>query len=139
MADPVIPAPGDAETLQWSIGRVEMMAGCCRLNAEKFGVKLLKGHGYPDEVMRDAQDALALETVLAESRRLAGELEQANERTRQAMLREAGWMQQFHDQKELAERLAGEVERLRIERDSARELDEARADVSRLREQVREA
>jgi hypothetical protein len=49
----------------WALARVRRMAETARTNAGVYGAKLLKGHGYPDEVMRDAQDALALEEILA--------------------------------------------------------------------------
>jgi hypothetical protein len=48
----------------WALARVRRMAETARTNAGVYGAKLLKGHGYPDEVMRDAQDAIALEEVL---------------------------------------------------------------------------
>lgn len=56
---------GTSEHLPWAVERVSEMAAAARINAGLHGVKLLRGHGYPNEVMRDAQDALALETVLA--------------------------------------------------------------------------
>lgn len=31
----------------------------------QFGPRLLKGFGYPNEVMSDAQDALAIQIILA--------------------------------------------------------------------------
>jgi hypothetical protein len=51
--------------LQWAFERVLKMQQMAEANAGVYGAKLLKGHGYPDEVMRDAQDALALRLVLA--------------------------------------------------------------------------
>lgn len=59
------PAPQERpEDFAWALERVTRMAACFLINAEKFGPKLLKGHGYPDEVMRDAQDYRALKIVL---------------------------------------------------------------------------
>jgi hypothetical protein len=60
-------ATAQAETphKEWAVERIKDMAENARINASRLGVKLLRGHGYPNEVMHDAQDALALETVLA--------------------------------------------------------------------------
>jgi hypothetical protein len=43
-------------------------------NAGYLGVRLLKGHGFPDEVMCDAQDALAIRIVLDHVRDLEARL-----------------------------------------------------------------
>jgi NTP pyrophosphatase (non-canonical NTP hydrolase) len=63
----------------WALARVRRMAEAARTSAGVYGAKLLKGHGYPDEVMRDAQDALALEEILA---RLAPPVEICSEECR---------------------------------------------------------
>lgn len=54
----------DHNDFAWALERVQSMADVARRNAGVYGVRLLKGHGYPDDVMRDAQDALAIEIVL---------------------------------------------------------------------------
>jgi hypothetical protein len=61
-----VPVPEGArlDDQQWALARVQRMASNARINAGRFGLKLLKGHGYPDEVMSEAQDAIALDTVL---------------------------------------------------------------------------
>lgn len=61
------------ETLVWAVERLQRKAEIDRHNAGLHGVKLLRGHGYPDSVMHDAQDALAIETVLAALSTPAGE------------------------------------------------------------------
>lgn len=61
--------PDRADDEWWAIERVRDMATNARTDAERLGPKLLRGFGYPNEVMHDAQDALALEIVL----RLVGE------------------------------------------------------------------
>lgn len=60
-------AAGERETpadYEWAVERVRKMHDSASTNAALYGTKLLKGHGYPDEVMGDAQDALALGIVL---------------------------------------------------------------------------
>lgn len=63
-------ATGDPSALVtehgWALARVRRMQGMAETNAGVYGAKLLRGRGYPDIVMTDAMDALALRTVLAE-------------------------------------------------------------------------
>ena len=50
--------------LPWARERLAKMAANALINSRRFGLKLLKGFGYPDEVFSDAQDYQALSTVL---------------------------------------------------------------------------
>ena len=50
---------------EWALDRVRRLQACHEINAGVLGVRLLKGHGYPNDAMSDAQDALALKIVLA--------------------------------------------------------------------------
>lgn len=54
-----------APDLAWAIARLQKNQAIAEANAGRYGEKLLKGHGYPDEVMGDAQDALAYRLVLS--------------------------------------------------------------------------
>jgi hypothetical protein len=53
--------------LRWALERVVRMEAVARWNAEQLGPRLLTGDGDPDAAiaaMHDAQDALALATLL---------------------------------------------------------------------------
>jgi len=54
----------DPADLEWAVERVTKMCAIAYVNASRFGLKLIKGFGYPDEAFSDAQDARALATVL---------------------------------------------------------------------------
>jgi hypothetical protein len=78
--DTLLTARAETPHEEWAVERVRDMAESARINASRLGVKLLKGHGYPNEVMHDAQDALALETVLSMLRASAPSTAQAEEK-----------------------------------------------------------
>lgn len=52
------------EDFDWALQRVQLMRASAYADAEVYGKKLLKGFGYPNEVMSRAQDARALSIVL---------------------------------------------------------------------------
>jgi len=56
--------------LEWATERFLKMQGISEANAALHGPKLLKGHGFPDEVMRDAMDAQMFQILRAEWVRL---------------------------------------------------------------------
>lgn len=47
----------------WALARLERMQAIAQMNAGRLGTKLLQGHGYPDEAMSDAQDALSMQRI----------------------------------------------------------------------------
>lgn len=69
-----IAAPDD---LEWALDRVRKLFAVYYVNASRFGSKLLKGFGYPDEVLSNAADARALATVLAQVETLTAALREA--------------------------------------------------------------
>lgn len=54
------------DDLEWALERTLRMRDFAEKDAQVYGAKLLKGHGYPDEVFSRAQDARALDIVLGE-------------------------------------------------------------------------
>jgi hypothetical protein len=54
----------EPEEYAWAYQRVVNMAANARCDARIYGLKLLKGFGYPNEVFSRAQDARALQIVL---------------------------------------------------------------------------
>jgi len=64
------PLPDD---FTWALQRVENMAAANLVNAQVYGAKLLRGHGYPNETFSYAQDHRALRIVLDALARLTAE------------------------------------------------------------------
>jgi hypothetical protein len=61
---PDIPALIKPPDFAWAHQRVTNMAEANLINAQVYGAKLLKGHGYPNETFSYAQDYRALSIVL---------------------------------------------------------------------------
>jgi hypothetical protein len=55
----------DADDYAWALDRVTRMCAANEVNAQVYGVKLLKGQGYPNETFSYAQDYQALSIVLS--------------------------------------------------------------------------
>lgn len=62
--------PALSDDYEWAHERVVSMAASAYADARVHGLKLLKGFGYPDEVMRRAQDYRALSIILEALREL---------------------------------------------------------------------
>lgn len=64
LRDEVPEASGQALDMAWAMNRLSVLQACFETNAGRFGKKLLRGEGYPNEIMSEAQDALALRMVI---------------------------------------------------------------------------
>ena len=60
------PVPIPKVDVDWAYDRLSRLTQVMTDEAAYNGPRLLRGHGYPNEVMSSAQDALALQIVLTE-------------------------------------------------------------------------
>lgn len=77
------------ENLAWAITRVDTLLTTTEWEAGRYGEKLLRGYGYPNETMSLALDALALRIVLDAARTHPLDVETANDELQEVATKHA--------------------------------------------------
>jgi hypothetical protein len=101
------PTPTDVpDDVAWATYRVEVLRDSLLTDAAAHGPAVIRGRGFPNHLMSEAQDGLALRTVLDALTALRLDVQRITEERDRALAQSAAEAKQFQEAAEMAGALA---------------------------------